>query len=118
MQLNNDQWVKQTSQILLNPIAILRLLGAAMLWQTIGLILAFIFNFGIFIVFIVLFFAILWLFPYWQLAYTIIYRISGNKEVSPYLESHILNWWNYISLVIRIAFLSYLFYFGLKLLFQ
>jgi hypothetical protein len=96
----------------------LKLIGASLLWQIMGLALGFAFNIGIFIIFVAVFFGILWLCPYWQPAYSIIYRIIGNKSISPLLGIGKLKWWQYISPGIKILFLVYILYVAIKLLFQ
>jgi hypothetical protein len=117
MQTNEEQWASQVKSVISSPNALLKLVGVSVLWQIIGFGLAFI-NFGIFLVFIVVFFGVLWLFPYWQPAYSIIYHIAGNKNISPILENHKLKWWQFISLGIRLLFLALLLYYSIKLFAQ
>ncbi len=120
MQTTEDKRANQVKSLLLSPYAILKLIGFALIWQTIGLSLAFVFNFGIFIIFIAFFFAVLWLFPYWQPAYSIIYRIIGNNNIPPNLEKYQFRseWWHFIPLGIKLAFLLYIFYIGIKIWIQ
>jgi hypothetical protein len=106
----------QVKSVLRSPNAIIKLIGVALIWKMTGLTLAFAFNFGIFIIFIVIFYTILWLFPYWQPAYSIVYRIVGNNDISPTLEPLHMKWWQYISPGIRFVFLAYLLYIGINLL--
>ena len=87
-------------------------------WKFLGFLFGFLFNFGIFILFVAVFFGILWLVPYWQPAYSIIYRIVGDKSISPVLEPYQLKlkWWQYISVGIKLAFIAYILYVGFKLI--
>jgi hypothetical protein len=73
---------------------------------------------GIGVISIAIYFTILWLFPYWQPAYTLMYLISGNKDVSPILERHDLKTYHYINLGIKIIFLLFLFYSGIRIILE
>ena len=55
MQTNEEKWASQVKSVFTSPNALLKLIGASLLWQMIGFGFAFI-NFGIFLFFIVVFF--------------------------------------------------------------
>jgi hypothetical protein len=116
MRTENDKWASQIQSLIFTPTAILKLIGASLLWQLIGVALGFAFNIGITIIFIVICLGILWLFPYWQPAYSIIYQIVGNKSISPFLESHKLKWWQYLSPGLKLLFLASVLYIAVKLI--
>ena len=120
MQITEDKPADQVKSLMLSPNAILKLVGIGLIWEAIGLILGFAFNFGIFFIFIVIFFATLWLFPYWQPAYFLFYRIIGNNNISPNLEysQFIFKWRRLISPGIRLVFLLYILYIGIKMILQ
>jgi hypothetical protein len=120
MDTEKEKWVYQLQSLLFKPNAILKVVTAAIGWQLLGLLLGLLFNIGISVIFVAVFFGVLWLAPYWQPAYWVIYQIIGDKTVSPTLEiNHSkLRWWQYISLSIKLAFLAYILYIGLKLFFK
>ena len=120
MQTTENKRANQVKSLILSPNAILKLIGIAIIWEIIGLILGFAFNFGIFIIFVAIFFATLWLFPYWQPAYSVIYRIVGNNNISPNLEQDYFSfkWWRFVSLGIRLVFLLYILFIGIKMILQ
>ena len=111
-----NDWSQQVKSVLDSPNAILNLIKVAIVWKLIGLVLGILFNFGMFIIFVVIYYTVLWLFPYWQPAYSIVYRIVGNKNISPTLKPIQLKWWQLISPTLRIGFLAYLLFLGIKLL--
>lgn len=115
-QPTDNAWSLQVKSVLQSPYALLKLVGVAIVWKLLGLILGLIFNIGIFIIFVVIYYAILWLFPYWQPAFTIVHRIVGDDNISLTLEPFQLKWYQFISPFIRLAFLAYLFYIGITLL--
>ena len=107
------QWQSQVFSIF-KPLAILRIVVAFLAFHMVGFILGQTFI----IIFIISSFALLWLFPYWQPAYTLIYKISGIKDASPILARPHLPWWRYISLGLRLAFVVYVSIYGIKILFE
>ncbi len=120
MQTTEDKRENQVRSLLLSPNAILKLIGAFIIWKIVGLILGFALNIGIFVIFVVIFFATLWLSPYWQPAYSVIYRIIGNNNISPNLEQGHFSFYSWRSILfgIRFAFLAYILYLGIKMILQ
>ena len=116
--MDNEKWINQIRSLILLPRAMWRLIGLSLLLHIIGIVLGAIFNIGILVIVITAFFGLIWFFPYWQPAYSVIYWIAGNKSVSPLLESRTLKWWHYVSLMLKLAFLVCVLYFGLTLLFK
>ena len=102
-------WRKQIKQVFFHPKGILRLTGAIILVQLTSLIL----GFHIFVITMGLIFGLLWIFPYWQFAYSIIHKIS-KASISPSLVKPDFPWWNYMALVVRLSFAAYLIYFGIS----
>jgi len=114
MKNNFNEWKDQAFKLLFTPATLLRLTGIIMLTH----IIAFAFGIGIFIIIVGLTYGTFWLFPYWQPAHSVIFWISGNKNVSPHLIKPQLPWLKYISLGLRLAFVIYLVYFGLKMIIE
>ena len=118
MDTGNEKWIHQIRSLIFSPRAMWRLIGASLILHFIGLIFGVIFNIGIFIIIVTIFFGILWFYPYWQPAYSTIYWIVGDKNLPSLLEPHTLKWWDYLLLVIKIAVLAYILYIGLNLVFK
>ncbi len=118
--MNNKQqeWGKQLlSNLRLREL--LRLTGVLLAVQFTGIALGLVLkNFGIALIFIGVTFGILWLFPYWQPAYAIIYKIMGNQSISPVLPTYQRKWWSYISIAMKVLMVLAVLGIGLKLLFQ
>lgn len=96
----------------------LRFSGAFMtlLFVGIGLGLAFK-NAGIIVIFLILFWGILWLAPYWQPTYSIVHKIMGNANIPPVLPQRQWKWWQYIPIVIKVTILLVLLRLSFQLLF-
>jgi len=107
------QWQSQVFSIF-KPLTILRIVIAFLVFPMIGFMLGEAFI----LIFVVSSFAVLWLFPYWQPAYILIYKISGLKDVSPILAKPYLLWWRYITLGLRLVFVAYVVFYGIKILFE
>jgi hypothetical protein len=116
MKENKSSQTNQITSLFFNLRTILLLIVVGLVLEIGGVLLDLLFhNAGISIIFTSLWFALIWLWPYWQPAYTIMYMIAGNKDISPILQKHQFKWWHYISPSIKVIFLIYLFYIGLKL---
>jgi hypothetical protein len=71
-------------------------------------------NTGIIVVFLLLFWGILWLAPYWQPAYSIVHKVMGNANIPSALPQRHWQWWQYIPIAIKVTILLVL----LRLSFQ
>jgi hypothetical protein len=74
-------------------------------------------NVGIIVIFMVLFWGILWLAPYWQPAYRIVYKVMGNANIPPALPQRQWKWWQYIPIAIKVMILFVLLRLSFQLLF-
>jgi hypothetical protein len=85
----------------------------------VGLLLGLAFkNAGIIVIFMVLFWAVLWLAPYWQPAYALVYKAMGNKNIPAELPKHRWKWWHYIPIALKVIILLAVLRLGIQLLFQ
>ena len=114
MENKSTEWKDQVLKLLFTPLTLLRLVGNIMIIH----IIAFIFGIGIFVIILSLTLSLLWFFPYWQPAYSVMYKICGNKNVSPILLKPKFPKWKYISISLRLAVVIYLIYVGLSMLFN
>jgi hypothetical protein len=116
MQSQELKWKEQIHTIVTTPHAILKSTILIVLWLAIGVALGLYFNFGITVIFIALFLFLLWFFPFWQPAFSLVYFITGNKNVSPRLVRYKISQTYVISLSVRGIFLAYLVYIAINML--
>jgi hypothetical protein len=113
--VDNQKWIEQIKTVTKSQRMRL-ILG---LWFfLISTPLTIFFGVGVGIISIAIYFTILWLFPFWQPAFTIIYLISGNKDTSSIIEEHHLKIYHYFNLGIKIIFLLFLFYSGIRIIIE
>ena len=115
---DNEKRILQLKMLFITPNALLRLMGATIIWKILGLVLGFVFNMAIFVLFVTIFFIIGWLGPYWQPAYSVLYWIVGNKSISPKLAPVRLGLWQFISIAIRLIFLAIMLFAAFKIAVQ
>lgn len=87
-----------------------------------GLILSIVFkNPGFVMLAIAIQFSILWLAPYWQPAWIVLRKISGNENIPARLPKFQGEWWGYAIhygvLIFKLWILFYVYSIGLKQLF-
>ncbi|MBI5354155.1 MAG: hypothetical protein HZB50_16045 [Chloroflexi bacterium] len=113
-ETENEKWIEQFQNVIAKPKTIL-ILGLYFFLITPITIFA---GTGVGIIMFATFFSILWLFPYWQPAFKITRLIGNKNRVSSTLEKHKLKYYHFISLGIKIVFLFYLYYVGIKILME
>ncbi|MBI3162621.1 MAG: hypothetical protein HYZ23_08930, partial [Chloroflexi bacterium] len=79
MQPKENKWKEQIRSLVITPNAILKSSILSVLWLAAGFALGLFYNYGISVIFIVVFLGILWLFPFWQPAFLLVYFIAGNR---------------------------------------
>jgi hypothetical protein len=110
------KWARQIKSLFISPHAILKLTIVSILWFAAGVALGLYYNIGFLALSIFVFLFFMWFFPFLQPIFSIVYFIVGNKNISPRLESVRLTRVYTISLGVRVVFLVYLVYVGIKLL--
>ncbi len=116
MQLQEDKWKEQIRSVVLSPHAILKSFILSAVWLAAGFALGIFYNYGIAVIFIIIALIILWFFPFWQPAFSLVYWIVGNRKISPHLEPFWLTRVYAISLSVRAVFLAFLVYVAIRML--
>lgn len=113
-EAENKQWIEQVQKVAITPGFIIGL-G---LWFLLITPITIFLGVGAGVIALAIFFSLIWLYPYWQPVFQIAHFISGRKEVPHILEKHQLKYFHYISLGIKIVVLLFLYYEGLRVLFE
>ena len=116
MQSQEIKWKEQINALVTARHTILKSTILVIFWLAIGFALGIFFNYGITVIFISLFLFILWFFPFWQPAFSLVYFIVGNKNISPKLIRNKISQTYVVSLSVRGVFLTYLVYVAIRML--
>jgi hypothetical protein len=117
MSEREKKWADQSSRNF-GAKEFLRFSCAFMILLFVGIGLGLVFkNAGIIVIFLVLFWGILWLAPYWQPTYSIVHKIMGNANIPSVLPQRQWKWWQYILIVIKVTILLALLRLSFQLLF-